>query len=201
MAVELQDVTEVAKELQNKFNEFKEKNDKRLTAVEQEKSTLSGAVDTLSLRLNELSDLKSSLEKELSRVNRPERGTVKEEVTAHKAAFIQFLRKGNEEELRELQQKALQVSVNEDGGFAVPEELDRNIFNLLKDAVVMRQACTIITTGGSEYKKLVNPGGTNAGWVGETDPRATTEASKLTHITPRYGGILWLSFGHADGTG
>jgi hypothetical protein len=60
--------------------------------------------------------------------------------------------------------------VDEDGGYAVPEELDRTILNLLKDEVVMRQEATTITVGGANYKKLVNLGGTASGWVGETDP-------------------------------
>ena len=82
-----------------------------------------------------------------------------------------FLRKGREDGLRDLERKALQVGTDEDGGYAVPEELDRNILNLLKDEVVMRQEATVITVGGSDYKKLVNLGGTASGWVGETDTR------------------------------
>ncbi|WP_242630292.1 phage major capsid protein, partial [Klebsiella pneumoniae] len=42
-----------------------------------------------------------------------------------------------------------QVGVDEDGGYAVPEELDRTILNLLKDEVVMRQEATTITVGGA----------------------------------------------------
>ena len=42
----------------------------------------------------------------------------------------------------DLERKALQVGTDEDGGYAVPEELDRNILNLLKDEVVMRQEAT-----------------------------------------------------------
>lgn len=49
------------------------------------------------------------------------------------------MRKGKDDGLRDLERKAMQVGVDEDGGYAVPEELDRTIINLLKDEVVMRQ--------------------------------------------------------------
>ncbi len=60
---------------------------------------------------------------------------------------------------------------------------------LLKDEVVMRQEATVITVGGSDYKKLVNLGGTASGWVGETDARSQTATSKLGLIEPFMGEI------------
>jgi HK97 family phage major capsid protein len=62
------------------------------------------------------------------------------------------MRKGNDDGLRDLERKALQVGVDEDGGFAVPEELDRAILDLLKDEVVMRQEATTITVGAQTIK-------------------------------------------------
>ena len=83
----------------------------------------------------------------------------------------------------------MQEGVNADGGYAVPEALVRNILTLLKDEVVMRQEATVITVGGSDYKKLVNLGGTASGWVGETDARSQTATSKLGLIEPFMGEI------------
>ena len=140
MTVEIKDVELVAQELNQKFTEFKEKNDKRLDAVEHEKSALAGQVDTLNGKLTELDGLKTSLEEELKALKRPGGGTQTNEASEHKAAFMQFVRKGKDDGLRDLERKALQVGVDEDGGYAVPEELDRNIIELLKDEVVMRQS-------------------------------------------------------------
>lgn len=47
----------------------------------------------------------------------------------------------------------------------------------------------MITLGGSDYKKLVNLGGTTSGWVGETDARPETATSKLGLIEPFMGEI------------
>ncbi|WP_410760344.1 phage major capsid protein [Citrobacter youngae] len=189
MSVDVKDVEQVAQELQAKFDAFKEKNDKRLEAVEQEKGKLAGEVETLNGKLSELDELKSALEEELKQVKRPAGGSQSKAASEHKTAFIGFMRKGKDDGLRELERKALQVGVDEDGGYAVPEELDRTILNLLKDEVVMRQEATTITVGGANYKKLVNLGGTASGWVGETDARPETDASKLGQIEPFMGEI------------
>ncbi len=189
MSVDVKDVEQVAQELQAKFDTFKEKNDKRLEAVEQEKGKLAGEVETLNGKLSELDELKSALEEELKQVKRPAGGPQSKAASEHKTAFIGFMRKGKDDGLRELERKALQVGVDEDGGYAVPEELDRTILNLLKDEVVMRQEATTITVGGANYKKLVNLGGTASGWVGETDARPETDASKLGQIEPFMGEI------------
>ena len=189
MSVDVKDVEQVAQELQAKFDAFKEKNDKRLEAVEQEKGKLAGEVETLNGKLSELDELKSALEEELKQVKRPAGGPQSKAASEHKTAFIGFMRKGKDDGLRELERKALQVGVDEDGGYAVPEELDRTILNLLKDEVVMRQEATTITVGGANYKKLVNLGGTASGWGGETDARPETDASKLGQIEPFMGEI------------
>ncbi|ADU71549.1 phage major capsid protein [Pantoea sp. At-9b] len=189
MSVDIKDVEQVAQEIQQKFNDFKEKNDKRFDAIEQEKGKLAGEVETLNGKLSELDQLKSALEEELKQVKRPGGGTQSKAAGEHKTAFIDFMRKGKEDGLRDLERKALQVGVDEDGGYAVPEELDRTILDLLKDEVVMRQEATTITVGGANYKKLVNLGGTASGWVGETDIRPATAASKLGQIEPFMGEI------------
>lgn len=71
MAVEIKDVQEVAENLQKSFDEFKEKNNKRIEGIEQEKGKLAGEVETLNSKLTELEKLKGDLESELAAVKRP----------------------------------------------------------------------------------------------------------------------------------
>ncbi|ARQ75200.1 phage major capsid protein [Pseudomonas fragi] len=186
MAVEKKDIEDVAEALGKKFDEFKKTNDKRIDGLEEEKGKLSGQVDTLNEKLSELDELKSSLEKELIALKRPD-GTGTKAASEHKTAFMQFVRKGIETGLGELQAKALQVGVESDGGFAVPEELDRSIIELLRDTSPMRQVCNQITVGSPDYKRLVNLGGHGSGWVGETDPRPATNTPKLGNISAFMG--------------
>ncbi len=113
MAVDIKDVEQVAQELQQKFDDFKAKNDKRVDAIEQEKGKLAGQVETLNGKLSELENLKSDLEKELLELKRPAGGAQNKLATEHKEAFVGFLRKGREDGLRDLERKALQVGMGE----------------------------------------------------------------------------------------
>ncbi|HBO5738053.1 TPA: phage major capsid protein [Pseudomonas aeruginosa] len=186
MPADIQDVKQVAEELGAKFDEFKQKNDKRVEALEAEKGKLVEQVETLNEKLGQLDDMKSALEKELAGMKRPD-GTGTKAASEHKAAFMQFVRKGIDTGLGELQAKALQIGVDADGGYAVPEELDRNIIELLRDESPMRQVCSQITVGTPDYKRLVNLGGAGSGWVGETAPRPETSTPTLAQINAVMG--------------
>jgi len=187
MAVEIKDVQDVAEALGKKFDEFKSINDKRVEALESEKGKLSGQVETLNGKLSELDSLKTELENEIKSAKRP--GAVGKEVSEHKAAFMNFIRKGKDDGLAELQAKALQTTVEADGGFAVPEELDRSILEILRDISPMRQVCSQITVSTPDYKKLVNLGGAGSGWVGETAARPATGTPTLAQIAAVMGEI------------
>jgi HK97 family phage major capsid protein len=185
-----QDIAQVAEELGQRFDEFKQKNDQRLDGVLQEKAKLAEAVEKINGELSGLAELKSQMEAELTALKRPGGGgSASKEVSEHKAAFGQFMRKGNDDGLAELERKALNTVTPEEGGYAVPEELDRTLIELARDAVVMRQECRVISLGGTGYSKLVNLGGTTSGWVGETDPRPATGTSKLTVVKPSWGEV------------
>lgn len=179
----------VAEELGRKFEEFKTTNDKRVEAIEAEKGKLAEQVDTLNGKLSELDELKTGLEKEIASLKRPGGPGLNSDVSEHKGAFMQFVRKGREDGLAELQAKALQTTVDSDGGYAVPEELDRSILELLRDESPMRQVCNQITVSTPDYKKLVNLGGTGSGWVGETASRPATGTPTLAQIVAHMGEI------------
>jgi len=191
MTIELKDVKQVADELGAKFEEFKQQNNKRVEAIEAEKHSLSSNVDKLNEKLTELDSYKSELEKELLEMKRPGRpGAGEDKLKAeHKAAFSQFMRKGVENGLRDLEVKALNTGVDDDGGYAVPEELDRAILELERNASPLRQLCNQITVSTSDYKKLVNLGGAGSGWVGETAARPATNTPKLAQIVAHMGEI------------
>ena len=81
----------------------------------------------------------------------------------HKAAFARFIRKVDETGLAELEQKAMQIGIDADGCFALLEELNTDIISSLRNEVVMRQECTVMTVGTPDWKKLVNESGIVSG--------------------------------------
>lgn len=188
MGIEKKDIDEVAADLKGYFEDFKEKNDKEISAIKAEKTKLSESVDTLNQKLSDLDNLKTELEKEIKQAKRPG-ATSGGDVDAHKSAYLQFIRKGTEDGLGDLQQKAIQIGVDADGGYAAPEELDKNVLELLRDENPMREECGSIIISASGYKKLVNVGGASSGWVGETDARPETNTPKLAEIIATMGEI------------
>ncbi|KRJ70821.1 MULTISPECIES: phage major capsid protein [Acinetobacter] len=188
MPIEKKDIEEVAADLKGTFEDFKKKNDKELEGIKAEKGKLSEEVEKINEKLGDLDKLKTELEKELKEAKRPG-ATDGKEVGEHKSAFYQFLRKGIDDGLSELEIKAVQTTTNQDGGYAVPEELDRTLLELLKDESPMRAVCSQMTIGTPDYKKLVNLGGAGSGWVGETDNRPATGTPTLAQIQAYMGEI------------
>jgi HK97 family phage major capsid protein len=171
------------------FEEFKKTNDARLKAVEAGKgaadfdaklATINGAIDQLQ------ADLKAAAKK----AGRPGTGGDVDPAKAeHKTAYGRFLRKGDDSNLAELQLKAYNITTEADGGYAVPEEIDRDILAQMVDVSPIREIANVRTIGSSDYKKLVNVRGTASGWVDEDDARTATASSSMAQVTPFMGEI------------
>lgn len=172
------------------FEEFKTANDAALQAKAEGKA-VSELEATVAKANEEITRLNKEIADLAKKAARPEAPGSAEDAAhnEHKAAFSQFMRKGNDSGLAELQVKAVQVGVDSDGGYAVPQELDRNILQLLRDESPMRQVCNVMTIGGVDYSKPVILGGAGSGWVGETAARPETGTPKLTEIKPVMGEI------------
>lgn len=186
------ELRQALKQLGEAFAEFKKTNDERLEKLGkgQPDPLLEGKLDGINQKLSDLEGVKKTLEEALKKGNRiGGQGEKDEAVEEHKKAFDGYLRKGREDGLRELEEKAINLGSDADGGYGVPEDLDRNITQLERDLSVMRSLCNVISVGSEEYKKLVNIGGASSGWVGETDPRPETPGPKLAQIAPYFGEI------------
>lgn len=177
------DVKQVAEELGARFTEFKQKNDKRLEAIESEKSKLGETVDSMNGQLTELDKQKTALEDEIAQLKRPGgMGGVDKTLAAHKQAFDSWFRKGQDDGLLDLQSKAMSVDSDPDGGFLVPDDVDNEITRVLTDMGAMRSMATVRKVGGAVYKKLVSHGGATSGWVGERETREETSTPKLSPL-------------------
>jgi HK97 family phage major capsid protein/ATP-dependent Clp endopeptidase proteolytic subunit ClpP len=146
--------------------------------------------------LREVNGLKAQLEAAVQKMDRhsPGGGGVQSGAAKAKAeyakAFSAFMRFGDESGLQKIQAGADVNTVTDDeGGYGVPEELDRRVGVLMENINPMRQLCRVIKAGLAGYTKLFSVGGMASGWVGETDARPKTAASGLVALTPPYGEI------------
>lgn len=185
------ELAEVIEDTGRAFEAFKSVNDKRIEKLEKGQPTEEDLVKikAISKELDELGAVKSQLEDFLKKQARAEvgGGDTNPNAREHKAAFGKFLRKGVTEGLPELEKKALSVGSDPDGGFAVPETLDRSIVEIERNSVAMRSICNVIQLGNENYSKLANLGGAASGWVGETDPRPETDSPKLESFSLSFG--------------
>lgn len=169
------------------FEAFKKTNDERLQAKADGKSIAEHEAKLAKIN-SDFDSIKSAIDAVEKKLNRPGAAGEGDPAKAeHKAAFGKFMRKGVEDGLGELQQKAYNITTDADGGYAVPEELDREILDQLVDVSPIREIATVRQVGTSDYKKLVNKRGTASGWVDEDDARSATNASSFAQVTPFMG--------------
>jgi HK97 family phage major capsid protein len=173
------------------FEEFKSKNDASITEVKK------GFDDVV--RRDEVKKISDAIE-EAKKVYDAEILALKraktaagggEEKTPEQIEYGQkwrnWFRKGEsrdftENDLREMEKKALSVASDPDGGFTVLPEVDRMIDERLKLVSPMRQYATVRQIGTASYKRFVNLHGAASGWVGESDARTATATPTLKEI-------------------
>ena len=108
---------------------------------------------------------------------RAETGTV--------TAFVDgYLRQGRE---AGVELKSLSGVSDAAGGYAVPEEIDRQIDRTLASISPIRSIAQVVKVGTAGYRKLVAKGTTPSGWVAETAGRPETATPVFAEIAPPMG--------------
>ncbi len=153
-----------------------------------------GLLEEKMTRLNDdMSNLQGKLDRLQAAANRSNMGTAANEgetaeAMEHKQAFYQsYVRKGQEHQLDKLEEKALNITTDSDGGYAVPETLDNGIDKLLRDVSPIRRVANVVEIGSANYKKLIATSGAASGWVAEGDARSETSSPTFAEIVPPLG--------------
>lgn len=105
----------------------------------------------------------------------------------NKDMLATFARKGVEG----LRAKAadVQISVDAQGGYALPTEVASSIIQLQHESSPIRGLVGGITTATTDYSQLVSVGGSASGWVGETSARPNTGSPELNKISAVFGEV------------
>ena len=172
------------------------------TALDAEGKSKTAEAEAKTAKINDeltrlAKDIKSAMDRAEaaeSAAARPNRGdgtkSTPEEI-AYKAGFFDYIRKGNENGLRDLEQKALVTSNNADGGYTVRPELDALIDKVARAVTVMRSLATVRSINGRSLKKITQKSGAAiGGWGNETTAPTETGTPALVELelTP---GTLW----------
>ena len=162
--------------------------------------------------LDDLSEIKKRLEIAETRASRPGAGVGKDgeivspEVREHREALIAWMRNPRDGELQQRlhraqkdvakkqgndgwESRAAQVitSTTTAGGFALPEQIERQIARIGVDISPIRQIATVRTVGTSDYKELFDVNGVAFAWIGEGSSRSQTDTSDLAERAPTMG--------------
>ena len=171
------------------FESFREANDDRLGQLEKRMSA-----DVLSEekvdRINRaLDEQERRMERLTLKEMRPplggaggveRRGAMPSE---HRTAFERYVRGGDEQGLRRLEEKAMSGLVGADGGFLVPDETANEIGRRLIAISPIRSIATVRTVSAAVLKKPFAISGAQTGWVGQTAVRPQTDAPQLAELS------------------
>ena len=137
----------------------------------------------------EIAEIKANLEEIMAKNAAPAIITSNRENNEmeSKALFKTFLQEG----MDGLRQKGttLNISTNDEGGYALPEELRQEIIKLEKEVSPLRQVCSVASASTTDVKQLVGIGDAASGWVGETTARGATGSPELAQRTATFGEV------------
>lgn len=169
------------------FEGYRDQSDERLAAIEKRMNEGSGgeierlgrALDDQEKRIERLT-LKQA-RPPLGGGGAPERGD--ERPSEHRQAFEAYVRGGDEQRLRRLEEKAMNGLTGADGGFLVPAETETEIGRRLAAISPIRSVASVRTVSSAILKKPFATGGAQTGWVAETAARLKTDAPALAELT------------------
>lgn len=116
-----------------------------------------------------------------------------ESVDEHKAAFVEFMRKGQnggaDQRLFDIQAKAVdvRVSTTASGGFALPKEIASSVLKTLQEISPIRAISNVVQVGTTDYHEVVSGAGFGTEWVGEVTTRSQTNTPDFFDIAPTFG--------------
>jgi len=184
------DINQVIEDLGRSFEAFKAENDKRLKEIETKGGAdplLTEKVEKINAEISQIAALKKQIEHVETVAGRGGFGgghSVLDQAKAeYKAGFEKWFRKGIEGNLAQLAVQASASTLDDTaGGFLVPEEMAATIDRIAGVTSAMRRLASVMSIGTDTYKKLVNQGGANSGWVGEKSARVETATPTLAEI-------------------
>jgi HK97 family phage major capsid protein len=180
------DVNAAFGEFMRAFEAFKEANDDRLSQLERRSTADPVTSDKLARIDHALDETKRIVDDLALKAARPHLGSPTQRTGAslqHKAAFDAYVRKGDATQLRDLEAKALSVGTDADGGYLVPDELERSVNRGVRNVSPIRAIAGIRQVSSSVYKKPFSITGAEAGWIAETAARPETDTPTLAELS------------------
>ena len=179
------DVADAFDEFKDGFEAFRDANDERLGQIEKRLSADVVTVDKVNRINSAVDEQKRHLDHLMLKQQRPVLGSGLVTSLAqleHKAGFANYIRCGDEGNLRQLEEKALSYGSDPDGGYLVPDETASEIGKRLALISPIRAIAGVRQVSASVYKKPFAQTGPAVGWVAETAARPETTSPSLAEL-------------------
>lgn len=179
--MELKDLIE---EQGKAFHEFKAANDKRLAEIEKTGKAAEDTIAKVETINKDLDRVAEALKELAAKVKRPQilaadgKTVLTQEQVDHKKGFGAYMRKGQENGLRELEEKTMFVGSDPDGGFWVPEDTSGRIVAKIYEISDIRRLASVQNISTDALTGAIDNEQANYGWVGEQQARPATGTPK-----------------------
>ena len=160
-------------------------------AVDQQAEALDAFKQANDERFEQLQERVEQIEDKGSRPGR----TSNPQDEEHKELFEAWMRRPRDHQVNERlsnfqSAKAVTIATPADGGYAVPEEIGRQIEAKVLKLSPVRRLVKVSRAGTSDIKRLVDLRGAEGGWRSETGAANETGTPSLREVTPT-GGELY----------
>ncbi len=186
-------INEKVDNLASAWEDFKSVNDNRLKEIEKKGASdpltqeslqkINDALDNQKEQIDDLVTYKGRVDELEKKTNRDGLGSENGEFDAnaqeYKAAFVNYVRKGEEGVISSLQTKAMSVGSDPDGGYYVTPQMSSDIIKKVFESTPMRGLASIETISTDSMEILEDTDEAAGGWTGETSPRGDTDTPKI----------------------
>ncbi len=167
------------------WEQFKQVNDRRLKEIERKGNADSLTTGQLNRINNALDEYKSRVETVETAMSRPEYGFAVDSIEhdEHKAAFKNYLRKGEDSNLALIEQKALSVGSDADGGYLVTSSMSDQIVSRIFESSPMRQLANVQEISSDALEVVQAHTELQSGWTSEAGAVTDTTTPTLAKST------------------
>lgn len=158
-------------------NDIIQKEEKQLGHGE---ATLKESVNNIQGNISDLQHRMSTVETAMKRPQLLGALNSDQRTSEHKKAFLDYIRKGQESGLREIEKKALSVGSDSDGGFFATSEIEHNINQTLSSKLSLRNLASIQKISTDSLEIIEDYNDAECGWTLEISAINETKTPKLS---------------------
>ncbi len=171
----INEITDKINEMASGWEQLKVQTDAKLSQIERK-----GAADPVTL--SQIEKLNNNIDKLQATVHRPMSETKSSNSVGnneYKKAFCNYLRKGTDYGLSNLEVKYLSAGKDTDGGYLVTPQMSDEIIKSVVDISPMRQICKVTMISGDALEVIEDTEEAFAGWTSETEGRSETATPQI----------------------